>query len=390
MSVPLSGLAVGVWIGIFWIFDDPLDDGWHRNSGSFFDYKSNETLYTVLISIPEGMLAAYAVGFLSDYLPMGAQLPIIQILFFTATFGALFAIRHVDTWEDTLRRIDFTRWRTAFYPIFFYTAVVMGAGIGVSITVFANPDADQVRYLFQGYLSTVFYALRYFQSIATLVSLNLPVLMDHLSPLVGHMREIFVNNGELSLRAGYLGVVGGSLAGIGTPLILLMGMNAALIWGIFTGIQIRNIIGVGAPWYAPFAAYLGSLGLPVIGHTLIEFMAIILVGMAFAYTSYGALGYVAPAYFEKRAVDEGVKLGVGGILTLGFASFVETFIDPQFVNFIKGYSVLQPQIVPYELTGGSVFLIGLGVLAALGTAVFCVAGSIHVMGLFLEPWSESA
>lgn len=92
-------------------------------------------------------------------------------------------------------------------------------------------------------------------------------------------------------------------------------------------------------------------------------MAIVVVGTGAGFVT---LGFVS----EKLQISSaGAKVMVIGFVLLAFAAFVEVWVDPRFVNFVKGLVTVEPQLVPLSLESG--WVLGFG-STLVTTAAFVV------------------
>lgn len=380
--------AAGFALLVYWLFDNPLGDGFHHRKAPLLSWK-NETLYTILLSAAETIVALYLFGLFTDLTRIPYRFPVVSTLLFTVVFGAFLTLRYAETWEDTLRQIRWDIWPSAFYATFFFVAITFGVGFGSTVLTFAEPSSSTVRQILGAYVTVVFFSLDNFQSIAGLVSLNLTVLLDNIRAIVDHMVGLYKNNGGLALRGGVFASIGAIPVGWLVGLVLIMGVNAGLIWGPFTGIQHRNIIVLGAGLHAPFFAYLASIGLGPLGHTIHEFMAIIVIGLGFGYATYGLLSYLSPMLYERAALPEGSKLVGVGALQLGFAAIVESTIDPLFIKAVRGTNVLEKQFLPYTVVQGGLdvqkLVLLVDCLVATFAAILLVVWTIDLVGHAVEP-----
>ena len=331
-----------LWVVIYLYFDNPLTDGYHA-SGKCPLWKCDD-LYVILITIPEAIMLSYATRVLLEITGYGGVVPTLGVTHFTVVFALLFVIRFWGVWTTTLENVTFSisEWKDAIPPIIritgFYVCILFGVGIGVSIYTASHPDPEPIKYLYQRHVTFVLVVLQSFQAILVLS-------LAHLQPLFTHTWAIFENNVMLGARAATIGAVGGAVTLALLPAILVMAMNAALIWGIFSGLLIRGSLATGGGIFAPVLGYTASLGLLLIGHTFHEFMAIMVMGVG-----GGIVGYsIVRAKTESAMLFAGVAVFIIGIGQMFAAALLEVFVSPLPVHTITGYVTVETSVVPLEI-----------------------------------------
>jgi len=304
---------------------NPLRDGYHTETVWWW-----EELYLLVLLIPETYILAWVTSQLLP--PSTSVVPYLEVSYFAVVLGALLAVRFVPVTLRTLENSDGLMRLPGLY-----TTVLFGIGFSTSLAIATHPNEQQIQEIFGYHLTLAFNFLEQFQSI---LGLDIPAL-----PSVAFEQSwaIFLNNLSLSATAGALGVVGGVLV-IGIPLLLIMAVNAGVLFGAFAGILIRNTIATGGLTDAvvgPTVGYLSSLGLLVAGHTFYEFFAIVSIGVAGA-----AVGVTVWRGLGKLA--DGLRVGVAGVVLLGAAAFLEVFVSAPVINQLTGYLVVESRIVPVD------------------------------------------
>jgi hypothetical protein len=318
-------------------------------------------------SLPMAVILAWVT---KAIVPDPGIVPLLRISFFTVVFGVLIGARWFMPVFRTLQKVDVTHSTSGVRVAAFLTCILFGIGFGTTINVGTHPDASTLDFLYQQHINFVLNVLSEFQAI---LGLSLPVIQ----PFISHTVSIYKNNAALALKAAGFGAVGGFTFGVGIPLVLVMGMNAALIWGVFTGILIRNSIAIGNGLFAPPIAYLSSMGLLVVGHTFHEFMAILVAGVGAGFVTLG----VVTSKFDTSVA--GGKVAVAGFVQLGVAAFLEVWVDPQFIGFLKGFITIEPRVV--QLFVGGDWVVGLAsVLVTTSILVIVTAWMIRVTTRALE------
>lgn len=347
---PVLIVATLSWLAIYTQYDDPLADGYDPRSDT------PDLLFVVLISIPEAIILSWPIRAAT---PIGKVVPLLGVTWFTLVFGVVLLARWYTPWKATVGNLDHPTQVLRSGGIF--VGILFGLGLGITVHIALHPNATVLQSLYKAHINFAIFALREFQAI---LSLQLPVIQ----PFVNRTISIYKNNAILALKAGGLGLVGGLAGGLAIPLLLIMAVNAALIWGVFTGLLIRNTIATGGNvLIAPLVAYLSSLGLLLIGHTFHEFMAIVVVGLGG--------GFVGFAIVDTRyELGTGLQIVVLGFAQLLFAAFTEVWTDPAFIFWVKGFITIEPTIVP--LSGG--FIVGSPV-ASVSTVVVTLATAYAVV-----------
>lgn len=326
---------------LFVVLDDSLSDGYHVVPRERI--RDWEEFHVLLVTIPE----AYILSWITSTLTQSGQtvVPWLQVDLWTLTLGLLLSVRWVIPWFRSLQNTDTTNVPSIARVSGFYTSILFGLGFGIAIAVGTHPDPQTLQFLYQRHIN---FALNILDQFQALLGLQIPVIQ----PLIDHTVGIYINNGMLAIKTGLLGAIGGLLFGLAIPIILIMGVNAAVLFGVFTGLLIRNTILAGQPLTAAPIAYLSSMGLLAIGHTFHEFMAILLVGVGAGFVTFG---FVKSRFESSKAGAKIVAIGFG---QLAFAAFIEVWLDPRFINFVKGYVTLDPTISPLSVK--SSWALGLG------------------------------
>lgn len=343
---------------LFVIFSNPLSDGYHVvDQNSILEW---EETYLIAITIPE----VYIVSWFTALMIQSGQsiVPFLQVDLWTVVMGLIFAIRWAVPWFLSIRGTDTTTIGSIAKLSGMYVSVLFGIGFGITVVIATHPNAETLQFLYQRHINFAINVLQQFQAI---LGLSIPQL-QFLDPLV----SIYINNAQLAVKAGILGAIGGLVVGLGIPIILIMGVNAAVIFGVFTGLLIRNSIAIGNGIFAPPIAYLSSMGLLIVGHTFHEFMAILLVGVGAGFVTFGLVKS------RIKSSSSGAILGAIGFVQLGFAALMETTIDPAAINFLKGLITIQAKIIPLGLDAN--WAIGTGsVLVTTGVMVLVTAWMIR-------------
>lgn len=350
LADPFLLAAVIAWGLLYTQFGDRLADGYDPLRATAW-----EELYVVAISIPEAIIGSWGVAVAVDVLGVDGIVPVLRVTVFTALLGGALGVRWLGVWRRTLAQVD----RTVVGIVRaagFYVTVLFGVGLGIAVQVAVHPSVETLQLLYQAHINYAIYVLQSFQAI-----LGLQVTL--IQPLVAHMVAIYQNNAGLAIRAGVLGGVGGVVRGADAPLVLVMAMNASLTWGVFSGLLIRNSIAVGNGLLAAPLGYLTSTGLLVVGHTFHEFMAIVVVGTGAAVAVFG---FLRPSTGRSTVGLYAVGLGFA---QLGAAAFIETFISPVPVAWLKGYLTLQPTILPLQFNTGYGVAVGSVLVTTAALAV---------------------
>ncbi|QCC60227.1 hypothetical protein NP511_17880 [Natrinema thermotolerans] len=337
LTDPYLALAIVLRAALYVFWTNPLKDGYHIVRDKSF--RHSEELYILVTTILEVYLLVWLTSLIG---PAGTTYTIpladVDISMWSVVLGLLLFGRWLLANQRTLYNSDTDARSTLVRLAGFYTSILFGVGFSVAFVIGTHPDTALLRDLFQYHLTMAFYFLSQFQAILGLTIPQLP------RAAVDHTVLLFKNNAGLSLGAGVIGLGAGvATAGLLLPLILVMAVNAGVLFGAFTGILIRNSIGIaGGPLEALLAgpvSYLSSMGLLILGHTFHEFMAIMLVGIGACFVGMGLHKGV------RRSV-RGAWFVVIGITQIGFAAFLEVWINPPFINWAKGYITLEPRLVP--------------------------------------------
>lgn len=326
--------AIALRILLYLIFQNPLSDGYHVvEKKSLLEW---EETYLIAVTIPEVYLASWVTTMV---IQSGQSIvPYLGVDLWTLVMGLIFAFRWGPAWFRSLEATETTKTRQLAKVSGMYVSVLFGIGFGITTIIATHPNAETLQFLYQRHINFAVEVLRQFQAI---LGLTIPVIQ----PAIDHGVSIYTNNAMLAVKAGALGAIGGLLFGLGIPVILIMGVNAAMIFGVFTGLLIRNSIAIGNGLLAPPVAYLSSMGLLIAGHTFHEFMAILLVGVGAGFVTFG---FVKSRFESSRS---GAILTVIGFGQLAYAAVAEVTFDPLFIDFLKGYVTIEPQIVPLSLDG---------------------------------------
>lgn len=342
---PLFWSAVTARILVFIFFDRPLSDGYHvTERDSILDWEESYVIFAALTEV-------YILSWVTTLITQSGQtiVPFLRFDLWTVVMGVLVGLRWFVPWFRTLQDVDTNSPQAITRLGGFYTAVLFGTGFGITIAIALHPDAATLQLLFQRQVNLSITILEQFQAI---LGLQIPIIQ----PVIDKTVAIYINNAQLAIRAGIIGFIGGLALGLFVPLILVVGMNAAILFGVFTGLLIRNSIAIGQGLFAPPIAYLSSMGLLVAGHTFHEFMALLLIGVG---AGFIGLGIVKQVTDPSKA---GAIVVVAGFVQLAFAAFVEVWVDPRFINFLKGYITIEPSIVPLSVKSN--WAVGAGSLLA--------------------------
>ena len=160
-------------------------------------------------------------------------------------------------------------------------------------------------------------------------------------------------------------------------MVLITGFNASLIWGAYTGILIRNSIatanGVVGALLAPPVGLLASLGPFILGHTIHEFVGILIVGFGTALVGHGTYQALIRGKNETHFTF-GVKSTAIGIGIIGFAALLETTVSPFTIRWAMGFATVQGSVLPLPFnitsTVGLISVIATTCVAAYGTSWF--------------------
>lgn len=352
--------AVVLWIAIWSQVSDWFDDGFNLGP-------NRESLGIVALSLPEVYILTWVTTLIY---PSGNQIiGILQVDMWTVVLGLLLALRWGPLWLRTYRASD--RATGAIRTTGLFVSVLFGVALSTALVVATHPEVATLDWLYQYHLNLASNFLRQFQSILGLSIPDLPI------EAVDQMGEIFENNFILSLRAGALGLIGGLLV-FGVPLILIMAVNAAVIFGAFVGILARNSIaiasGAGEALLAPVVSYLSGMGLLIAGHAFHEFMAIVVIGVGSA--------WVALEFRDRSSRPTlGVSVVILGLIQLGIASFLEVFVSSPIVNALLGYITVETDIVPV----GDWYLVGaLSMVATTAALAWVVAWMIRTTTDLME------
>lgn len=318
-------LAVLFRLGIYQLWDSPLDDGFHVGRG-------REEMYILTILLAEVYILTRIT---SVVVSSGTQIvPYFEVSLWSVVLGTLLAIRFAPVFLRTIRESSRTQGLVRSTGLF--VSVLFGIGFSVASVVALHPDVATLESLYQYHLNLAFYFLSQFQAVLGLAIPELP------TAAVTETGRIFQNNLVLSARAATIGLVGGLFV-VGIPLILIMAVNAAVLFGAFTGILIRNSVVIASgPIEAVLAAplaYLSSMGLLIAGHTFHEFMAIVVIGVG-----AGWVGWELTDRSDRPAV--GVTVVELGLIQLFFAAFLEVWISSPVTGRLLGAITVDPRIVP--------------------------------------------
>lgn len=352
LSDPALLIAIASLAPLYRVLGNPLKDGYNVNTTD--RVRDWEEFYVLLLMIPLSYIFAWITSMM---VRSGFEVvPFLRIDLWTFVYGVLVGGVLVPAWYLTLDDESWTSTTSIASLSGLFVAAMFGVSLGITVVVALHPNPETIRFLFQRHVNLVIHILGQFQA---LLGLQIPVIQ----PLIDHTVGIYINNGMLAVKAGLLGALGGLVAGLLIPVgVLIMGMNAALVFGVFTGLLIRNTIAIGQPITAAPIAYLSSLGLLMIGHTFHEFMAIILVGVGAGFVTYGFVKS------QPQSSKAGATIVGVGFIQLAYAAFVEVWLDPRFINFVKGYITIEPDVVPLSIK--STWLIG--AISVIGTTLLVV------------------
>lgn len=276
-------------------------------------------LEIILLSIPEVYILVYAVQNTIGGVT-GRTLPIVELTVFSVVVGLLLGAR----WAPRMIGTD----RTTLLSV--SVSVLFGVALGTTTAVALHPRPVVIDSLFAFHVQLAETFLDQFQAI-------LGVQVEQISPALAQTIEVFLNNAELALIGGGLGLIGG-LVLLGVPAILIVTVNTGVFFGTFAGILIRNTMnartGIDVV-LAPPLGYLSSLGLVVFGHTFWEFVGIMMVAVG--------------AAVAARSVwtDDGISLVyvVGGIGLIAVAAFIEVWVSGPIITLINDRLVVEPGII---------------------------------------------
>lgn len=358
-------VAVVTWILLYVVFQNPLGDGYHLVENS--DILEWEETHLIAVTIPEFYIVSWLVAI---FVRSGHEVvPFLQVDLWTVVIGLVFAARWMISWEETIKNLSPSlKPESVVRTSGFFVSILFGIGFSAAFVVATHPNTETIQFLYQRHINFAFHVLQQFQAI---LGLSIAAIQPHIDHTIG----IYINNAQLSIKAGLLGALGGLILGLGIPAILIMGVNAAIIFGVFTGLLIRNTIAIGQPITAAPIGYLSSMGLLIVGHTFHEFMAILLVGVGGGFITY--------ALVKSEPPVSGGVVAVAGFIQLAMAAFIEVWTDPFFINSVKGFITIEPKIVPLQL--GSNWLIGVSSTAATTVVmVFVTAWMIRTTVRMVE------
>lgn len=217
--------AVVFRVFLFVILSNPLSDGYHVvNRDSILEW---EETYIIAVLIPE----VYILSWVTALIIQSGQaiVPFLQVDLWTVVLGIIGA-RMVVPWFITLKDTDTTTLDSIAELSRMSVSALFGIGFGVTLVIVTQPNVETLQLVYRRHIN---FAVNILQQFQVILGLSIPQL-QFLDPL----QSIYINNAQLAVKAGLLGAAGSLLSGLAIP-IIIMGVNAVVIFGVFTGLLIR-------------------------------------------------------------------------------------------------------------------------------------------------------